>query len=150
MRSRAGRHRVKHPAEPVAGRRTVLRVAAAVGAVLAAWVAVDVFRHGVASSARGGFTFFLFWGLPFAAAATYLSWFAALGARPAVRTIARSGCLGALLGGGLAFVALWASPLVADRDILRAAIDALRYSPFAAALGLAIGLAAGVVRRSGP
>lgn len=132
------------------GRLVALRAAAAVGAALAGWVAVDGFLTNVArSSATGGYEFFLFWGVPFVAAAAFLGWYAVYASRSATRTAARSGCLAALLVGGAAFLVLFISPLALPWDALRGAVAAFLYAPLAATLGLAFGLVAHRARRRG-
>jgi hypothetical protein len=120
-----------------------LRLASAVAALLAGWIAVDVFLTGMATAGSdGGLQFFVFWGIPFATAAVFLGWYAAGAGRQRVRRAARSGCLWAVAVGGAAFIVLFASPLVLTWDALRGAVAAFLYAPLAATVGLAAGLAA--------
>jgi len=121
---------------------------AAVGAVLAAWVAFDSLTNsGLASAAADDVEFFLLWGAPFAVVAVFLGWFALRGGYAEVRSAAKRGCLVGLLLGGGTFVLCLASPLILPRDALSGAVTAFLYAPVAAALGLVIGVAADTMRK---
>jgi hypothetical protein len=121
---------------------------AAVGAVLAAWVAFDSLTNsGLASAAADDLKFFLLWGAPFAVVSVFLGWFALRGGHAEVRSAAKRGCLGGLLLGGGTFVLCLASPLILPRDVLSGAVTAFLYAPVAAALGLVVGVAADTMRR---
>ena len=119
-----------------------IRGLAAIGAVLAAWVAVDsLMMSGLASAAADDRGFFLFWGAPFAVVSVFLGWFALRGGHAESRGAAKRGCLGGLLLGGGTFVLCLASPLILPRDALGGAVAALLYAPLAGALGLVTGVA---------
>ncbi len=121
---------------------------AAVGAVLAAWVAFDSLTNsGLASAAADNVEFFLLWGAPFAVVAVFFGWFALRGGHAEVRSVAKRGCLGGLLLGGGTFALCLASPLILPRDALSGAVTAFLYAPVVAALGLVIGVAADTMRK---
>jgi len=114
------------------------RGVAAVGAALAAWIAADaLLSSGLISGPASDAAFFWFWGMPFAAAAGFLGWYALAGARPGVRAVARRGCLGGLVTGGGAFLVPGVLTLLRSRGMLDAVMNGLRYAPVAAALGMA-------------
>ncbi len=124
----------------------VRAVAGAVG-LLAAWAALDSLITGVlGAGAAGGRAFFLHWGVPLAVAAAFLGWYSARAGRAHVRVVARHGCLGAIVLGGLVLVIMLVSPLVGGGDALRGAVTAVLYAPLAASVGLLIGLAWGWLR----
>jgi hypothetical protein len=136
--------------EPSHHRGIAPRIAAATGAIFCAWVALDTLvTNIVGSDAPGNYEFLLFWNVPFAAMAAILTWYTALGSRAPVREATRRGCLGALLAGGLVFLALCASPLVLKWDALRGVAEALVYAPLAATIGLIIGLGSYHLRKRG-
>jgi len=139
--------------DPQVREHTLLRVRwlAAVGAALAAWVAIDsLMGSGLASEAVDDPEFFLFWGAPFACVAVFLGWYALRGGRLEVREVARSGCLaGVFLGGGV-FLLYLASPLFLPWDALSGAVAAFLYGPMAAVLGLGIGISLGAMRKRRP
>jgi len=121
---------------------------AAVGAVLAAWVAFDSLTNsGLISAAADDVEFFLLWGAPFGVVAVFLGWFALRGGYAETRSAAKRGCLVGLLLGGGTFVLWLASPLILPRDALSGAVTAFLYAPVAAALGLVIGVAADTMRQ---
>jgi len=125
-----------------------VRGLATIGAVLAAWVAVDsLMMSGLASAAADDRGFFLFWGAPFAVVSVFLGWFALRGGHAESRSAAKRGCLGGLLLGGAAFVLCLASPLILPRDALGGAVAAFLYAPLAGALGLVTGVADAMRRR---
>jgi hypothetical protein len=118
-----------------------LRAGAGLGALLAGWFALDSFRFSALSSrGSGGLGFFVFWGLPLAAAALFLAWVALRSGNSASWRVARSGCFGAALLGGGAFALLLATPLVLSWDALRAAVAAVQFAPLAGMLGGLFGL----------
>ncbi len=124
------------------------RVLAAIGAVLAAWIAFDSLTNsGLASAAADDVEFFLLWGAPFAVVSVFLGWFALRGGHAETRSAAKRGCLVGLLLGGGTFVLCLASPLILPRDALSGAVTAFLYAPVAAALGLVIGVAADTMRK---
>jgi hypothetical protein len=130
------------------GAKDWARGLAAVGAVLAAWVAFDSFTNsGLASAAADDVEFFLLWGAPFAVVAVFLGWFALRGGHAEVRSVAKRGCLVGLLLGGGTFALCLASPLVLPRDALSGTVTAFLYAPVAAALGLVVGVAADTMRK---
>jgi hypothetical protein len=131
-------------------RRTTLfiRLGAAIGAVLAAWVAVDTLVSNVITAgAAGGAEFFMFWGVPFVAASVFLGWYAVRGGHPEARELAPAGCLGGSMAGGFVFLALLLTPLVLPWDMLRGAVAAVQYAPLAATLGLGLGIIARRIRQ---
>ena len=129
----------------------ILRVAAGLGAIVAGWIALDSLVSGVLTAgASGGSEFFLYWGIPFAAAAVFLGWFALLGGRAAARDVAKHGCMGSVLLGGGVFLLYLVSPLVLPWDALGGAVAAFLHGPLAAVLGLVVGLTFGVMRKRRP
>lgn len=125
-----------------------LRWLAAAGAVLAAWVAIDsLLGSGLASGAAEDPEFYLYWGVPFAAAALFLGWFALRGGRPEVHHLAKCGCLGSVAAGAGVFLLYFASPFFLPWDPLSGAVAAFLYAPLAAVLGLLIGIGTSRVRR---
>lgn len=124
------------------------RLTAALGSTLSAWVAIDGLIAGATGSgASGGAAFYLFWGVPFAAAAIFLAWYAWMGGRPGHDRVARTGCLGATVLGGTVFLVMGLRALEPSRDLLGAVIDGLRFSPLAAVAGLGLGIAGAAARR---
>lgn len=87
------------------------------------------------------------WGVPLAAAAVFLGWFAAIGGRPETRRMAKTGCLGGLLlaGGTLALLSMAA--LLPTRDVLEVTVLALQYAPLAGTLGVVGGLGLARMRK---
>ena len=131
--------------------RLWVRWLAAVGAALAAWVAIDsLMGSGLVSGAADDPEFFLFWGVPFACAAVFFGWYALRAGRAEVRSIARHGCLGGILLGGGVFLLYLASPLFLPWDLLNGVVAAFLYGPLAAALGLAIGTVLGAMQKRRP
>ena len=125
-----------------------VRLLAAVGAALAAWVAIDsLMGSGLASGAADDPEFFLFWGVPFACVAVFLGWYALRGGRSEARDNAKHGCLGGVLLGGGVFLLYLASPLLLPRDALGGVVAGFQYGPLAAVLGLAIGTVLGVMQK---
>jgi len=125
-----------------------LRWLAATGAVLASWVAIDaLLGSGLTSGTAADPEFYLYWGVPFAAAAVFLGWFALRGGRAEARYVAKHGCLGSLLVGSAVFMLYFASPLLVRWDALSGAVAAFLYAPPAAVLGLVIGVAIGRHRK---
>ena len=126
------------------------RILAAAGSVLAAWVAVDsVLSNPVRDAAGGGYTFLLYWVLPFAAGAAFLGWYALRGGAPGAAALAKGGCLGGLALGGGVFLLYATSPLVLPWDALTGAVHALLYAPLAGAVGLLIGVTLASRRQRG-
>ena len=124
---------------------------AVVGAGLTAWVAVDSFLGGgSASGTTDESRFLLLWGLPFAAAAVFLAWYAFRGGRTETRNTARRGCLGSVVAGAAAFTLGVTSSLLQQGDPLTAAVVGLLYAPIAAMLGLGIGSVVARMRRRRP
>lgn len=124
---------------------------AAVGAALAAWIAIDsLMGSGLVSGAADDPEFFLLWGVPFAVAAVFFGWYALRGGRAKVRSVARHGCVGGILLGGGVFLLYLASPLFLPWDLLSGVVAALLYAPLAAALGLSIGTALGAMQKRRP
>jgi len=124
---------------------------AAAGAGLTAWVAVDSLLGGSsASGSAGGSQFLLLWGLPFAAAAFFLAWYAIGGGREEVRDAARFGCLGGFLAGGGAFLLVLASSLFRPWDALSGVVAGFVYAPIAAMFGLGVGIALARMRKRRP
>jgi len=131
--------------------RLWVRWLAAVGAALAAWVAIDsLMGSGLVSGAADDPEFFLFWGVPFACAAVFFGWYALRAGRAEVRSIARHGCLGGILLGGGVFLLFLASPLFLPWDLLSGVVAAFLYGPLASALGLAIGTVLGAMQKRRP
>lgn len=131
--------------------RLWVRWLAAVGAALAAWVAIDsLMGSGLVSGAANDPEFFLFWGVPFACVAVFFGWYALRAGRADARSIARHGCLGGILLGGGVFLLYLASPLFLARDLLSGVVAAFRYGPLAAAVGLAIGTVLGAMQKRRP
>jgi hypothetical protein len=127
------------------------RTLAAGGAVLAGWVAVDsLLGGGSASGPAGASQFLLLWGLPFAAAAAFLAWYALRGGRVETRNAARQGCLGGFVAGGSAFLLILASALVGPGDTLNGVVAGFVYAPIAGVIGLCIGLAVATMRKRRP
>ncbi len=128
--------------------RRLSRTFAGAASALAAWVAVDgVLSNPVRDAAGGGYAFFLYWVLPFVAAAVFLGWYALRGGTSAVADTAKGGCLGALVLGGGVFLLYATSPLVLPWDPLTGAVHALLYAPLAGTVGLVIGASVGALRQ---
>jgi len=124
---------------------------AAVGAGLTAWVAVDsLLGGGSASGSPDESQFLLFWGLPFAAAAVFLAWYALRGRRVETRNAARQGCLGGFVAGGGAFLLVLASSLFRSGDTLNGVVAGLLYAPIAGVIGLCVGVAVARMRKRRP
>lgn len=121
---------------------------ASAGAALAAWVAIDtLLGGGAASGMRDDSRFLLLWGMPFAVAALFLTWYAIRGGREDVRDVARQGCLGGFLAGGGVFLLVLASSVFRPGDTLSGAVAGFVYAPIAAVVGLCVGIAVGVRMR---
>jgi hypothetical protein len=124
---------------------------ASVGAGLTAWVAVDSFLGGgSASGSADESQFLLLWGLPFAAAAVFLAWYAIRGRRVETRNAARQGCMGAFVAGGSAFLLVLAGSLFRPGDTLNGVVAGFVYAPIAGVIGLCIGLAVATMRKRRP
>jgi hypothetical protein len=118
-------------------------VTAGLGSLLSAWVAIDSLPSLLTASGIGdGGSFYLFWGVPFAATAVFLAWYAWRGGKPGCHRVARGGCLGAAMLGGAVFLVLCVRFVTPSRDLLSAVIDGLRFAPLAAVAGLGLGIAA--------
>ena len=124
---------------------------AAVGAGVTAWVAVDsVLGGGSASGSADESQFLLLWGLPFAAAAVFLAWYAFRGRRVETRNAARQGCLGGFVAGGGAFLLVLASSLFRQGDLLTGVVAGFLYAPIVTVFGLGIGVVMAGVRERRP
>ena len=124
---------------------------AAAGAGLTAWVAVDSFLGGGSASGPADESrFLLLWGLPFAAAAVFLAWYAFRGGRTETRHAARQGCMGAFVAGAVVFLWGVATSMFQQGDPLTATVVGLLYAPIAAVLGLGMGSVVARMRRRRP
>ena len=121
------------------------------GAGLTAWVAVDSFLGGgSASGSADESQFLLLWGLPFAAAAFFVGWYALRGGRVETRYAAKRGCLGGFLAGGTVLILILAISLFRQGDLLTGVVASFLYAPIATVVGMGIGVAVARMRKRRP